>query len=101
MASNSAKYVICVKNDGYRASLVIRKVYRVLPDRAAKEQGLLRVIDESDEDYLFPEELFITVSVRETAKTKLSKLAGFRLRLSTSGKFKVSKTGKRATSSSH
>ena len=52
------QFVICVDNEGYPASLERWKVYRALPDRAASGHGLLRVIDESGEDYLYPEDAF-------------------------------------------
>ena len=53
-----AAEVLCVRNEGYPAGLELRKVYRVLADERASERGLLRVIDESGEDYLYPEECF-------------------------------------------
>jgi len=50
--------VFCVDNRGYPAGLELGGVYRVLADERASERGLLRVIDESGEDYLYPEECF-------------------------------------------
>lgn len=67
------QYVVCICNDGYRASLQVRRLYRVLPDAEAKKRGLLRVIDESDEDYLFPANLFATVELPEAVGRKLAK----------------------------
>ncbi|MGH2626639.1 MAG: hypothetical protein ACRDHY_08330 [Anaerolineales bacterium] len=61
-------YVLCVHHGGYEASLEPRKVYRALPDPAAEEHGLLRVIDESGEDYLFPASLFVRIAVPEEAE---------------------------------
>lgn len=61
-------YMICVQNRGYEASLDIMKVYEILPDRDAKKHHQLRVIDESGEDYLYPEKYF--ASVRFPAETK-------------------------------
>jgi hypothetical protein len=58
MARSSKQLVVCVKNDGYPASLEKRKLYVMLPDRAAEKHGLLRVIDESGEDYLYPKSFF-------------------------------------------
>ena len=52
------KFIICVDNDGYSASLERWKLYRSLPDREADSHGLLRVVDESGEDYLYPKEHF-------------------------------------------
>ena len=52
------QFVICVDNDGYPASLERWKVYRALPDRLADAHGLLRVMDESGEDYLYEKARF-------------------------------------------
>lgn len=51
-------FAICVENEGYGASLELWKVYRVIPDREAAEHGLMRVADESGEDYLYPTRFF-------------------------------------------
>ena len=48
---NGTQYVVCVANRGYRVSLVVRRLYRLIPDRDALQRGLLRIIDESGEDY--------------------------------------------------
>lgn len=56
------EFAICIANDGYPASLEVRKVYRVLPADTG-EDGFLRVIDESGEDYLFPEALFVRIDL--------------------------------------
>ncbi len=57
------QYVVCVRNEGYRASLVVRRIYECLPDPAAAKRGLLRVVDESGEDYLYPEGPFVAVGL--------------------------------------
>jgi len=53
-----SQFVICVDNDCYPASLERWKLYRALPDREADAHGLLRVVDESGEDYLYPKWYF-------------------------------------------
>jgi hypothetical protein len=53
-----SRFAVCISNKGYAASLEVRKVYRLIPDRAGAEHGLVRVVDEMGEDYLFPEECF-------------------------------------------
>ena len=53
--------VLCVRNEGYPAGLELREVYRVLADEQASRRHQLRVIDESGEDYLYPEEYFVFV----------------------------------------
>lgn len=55
--------VICVRNKGYSASLEKRKVYVAIPDVAAAKHGHIRIIDESGEDYLYPESFFIPVTL--------------------------------------
>jgi hypothetical protein len=57
--SQARQFVLCIENRGYRAALEPRKVYACLPDPAAKKLGLLRVIDGSDEDYVYPAALFV------------------------------------------
>jgi len=51
-------FVVCLSNDGYAASLEPRKIYVALRDAAAERKGLLRVVDESGEDYLYSRERF-------------------------------------------
>lgn len=65
------KYAVCVDNDGYPASLELHKIYELLPDDEAAEEGDLRVIDESGEDYLFPAACFEPVDVSERISTSL------------------------------
>jgi len=62
------RFVVCVKNDGYLASLEPRKIYPVLPDEKAAKHGLIRVIDESGEDYLYPTDFFVPIEVPKAAE---------------------------------
>jgi hypothetical protein len=62
-ATATGSYVLCVKNDGYPASLLVRRLYRRVPDRNAAAHGLLRVVDESGEDYLYPESFFVPIAL--------------------------------------
>lgn len=55
--------VICVDNDDYAASLERRKIYVALCDPAAEKKGLLRVVDESGEDYLYPKAFFRSIAL--------------------------------------
>ena len=57
--TSHSRFVICVKNAGYLASLEVRKLYEVLEDAVAEKDGMIRVIDESGEDYLFPGDMFV------------------------------------------
>jgi hypothetical protein len=53
------RFVVCVRNEGYPAALELRKVYRVLVDEPAAKRYQVRVVDESGEDYLYPQEWFV------------------------------------------
>ena len=57
------RFVICVDNSEYPASLELHKVYRVLPDAEAARDGDLRIIDESGEDYLYPATYFVVIDL--------------------------------------
>ena len=65
--SKPTAYALCIKNRGYPTALEIRKVYQLLPDPEAEDRGLLRVIDESGEDYLYPSAFFVSISVPRQA----------------------------------
>src|SRR5689334_20723445 len=62
-AKRRTRYVICVSNRGFAASLEKRKLYRLLPDQRARKLGLLRVVDESGAGYLYPAARFGLVSL--------------------------------------
>jgi len=65
--SRKKRYVLCVGNDKYPASLEVRKIYQHIPDLKAESHGQIRVIDESGEDYLYPLDLFIPIEVPQEA----------------------------------
>ena len=65
-------FVLCVRDGGYPASLEIRKVYRVLPDADGVADGLIRVVDESGEDYLYPKDLFVSIDLPPAAQPAFS-----------------------------
>ena len=56
-------FVGCISNQDYEASLELWKYYRVLPDENASTHGYLRIIDESGEDYLYPQHYFSQVEM--------------------------------------
>lgn len=64
----SSKYVVCIYNEGYPVSLELCTIYRMLPDDGEPELGLIRVIDESGGDYLYPDGWFIPVELTEAAE---------------------------------
>jgi hypothetical protein len=70
-AINHGKLVVCVKNTGYEASLERRKIYSVWADPEAKKHKMVRVVDESGEDYLFPEVFFLPVALPPAVRQAL------------------------------
>jgi hypothetical protein len=68
-------FVLCIDNRGYAASLEQRKVYRAMSDPVAEKHAMVRVIDESSEDYLFPAKLFVPITVPQAA-TKAFRVSG-------------------------
>lgn len=66
-SDSHSSYLLCVRNDGYPASLEVCKVYRAQPDAVAAARGFVRVIDESGEDYLYPSDFFVAVDLRQAA----------------------------------
>lgn len=67
MGQATQRYYLCIRNEGYAASLQIRTVYAGITDRNAESHGMLRIVDESGEDYLFPASLFVPIEVPEAA----------------------------------
>jgi hypothetical protein len=65
------EFAICIENKGNEASLILGKVYRVVPDERAAKDDLLRVIDESGEDYLFDEQQFVIVDFPRAVRKKI------------------------------
>jgi hypothetical protein len=64
---------VCVRNDGCE-DLQLRKLYQILPDETAESNGLLRVIDDSGEDYLYPALNFIPVTLPSAVEQTLAAL---------------------------
>ncbi len=67
-----ARFAICIHNAGYAASLEVGKVYRVLVDDDAAKHQLVRIIDESGEDYLYAESNFVPIELPEAAERVLT-----------------------------
>jgi hypothetical protein len=67
-------FAVCVANDGCD-DLSLGMLYRVMPDSAATSEGLLRVIDDSGEDYLYPAARFVVVAVPQAEEQKLLAVA--------------------------
>lgn len=63
MAKSAKQLVICIDNTGYEVSLERRKIYVALPDARAEKLRQIRVIDESGDDYLYPQKYFVAVAL--------------------------------------
>lgn len=66
--SQSKQLVVCISNEGYPTSLEKRKIYLVLRDLTAEKHGLIRVVDESGEDYLYSKTLFRSIALPQAVK---------------------------------
>ncbi|MBI4905947.1 MAG: hypothetical protein HY820_20095 [Acidobacteria bacterium] len=69
--SKPREYAVCLANTGYEASLEVRKLYAVLGDSAAEDHDLIRVIDESGEDYYYPTRFFQKIELPAELQRKL------------------------------
>jgi hypothetical protein len=65
------KFLLCIENEGYEASLELRKLYERLPDKEAERHKQVRIIDESGEDYLYPADFFAPIRLSVQTRTKL------------------------------
>ncbi len=65
------RYYVCINNEGYTVSLELRKIYEALPDPVAERHEQLRIIDESGEDYLYPAECFVVISLSQAVRQAL------------------------------
>ena len=64
-------FAVCLQNDGYTVSLERYKIYRVLPDEEALEDHELRIVDESGEDYLYPDTWFAPIELPQAVEKAL------------------------------
>jgi hypothetical protein len=72
-SKGARRYVLCIDNRAHRASLEKGKVYRAISDSSGERLGLIRVVDESGEDYLYPEEMFDPVELTKKAERALAR----------------------------
>jgi hypothetical protein len=72
---SAVKFVVCINNEDYPASLELHKIYRVLPDEDAATDGDIRVVDESGEDYLYPTEWFVPIELPQAVEESLLRAA--------------------------
>jgi hypothetical protein len=64
----SKQLVVCISNEGYPASLEKRKIYLALRDATADKRGLIRVVDESGDDYLYPKTFFRSIALPQAVR---------------------------------
>ncbi|MCC6453689.1 MAG: hypothetical protein IT328_01975 [Caldilineaceae bacterium] len=62
------QYVMCINNAGYLVSLTLHKVYKVIPDEKGERHAMIRIVDDTGEDYLFPVSRFVPVQIPEVAE---------------------------------
>lgn len=65
------RFVVCVRNTGFPASLELRKIYQALADLDAEAHGMLRVIDESGESYLYPQKFFLAIDLPQPVENAI------------------------------
>ena len=70
-ATAESRFAVCVRNEDCE-DLELRKVYQVLPDKRAERDGYIRVVDESGEDYLYPESYFVFVRLSRKARDAMA-----------------------------
>ena len=73
--SNEKHFVVCVRNDEYEGALELRKIYEVLEDRDAEPHEMIRVIDESGEDYLYPRDWFLAIQLPQNIEEAIVEIA--------------------------
>ena len=71
MKPPSKTFALCVDNADYEASLIRGKVYRILPDPRAAKDDLVRIVDESGEDYLYHRSYFVFVDFPKAVKKRI------------------------------
>ena len=69
------KYVICIDNAEYPASLEKRKIYEVVSAPSDTGAGMIRIIDESGSDYLYPESCFIEAPLPKDVEAAIARVA--------------------------
>ena len=71
-------FALCVDNADYEVSLIPGKVYPIVPDGRAAQDDLIRIVDETGEDYLYHKALFALVDSLEIVEMKLPAMAKLR-----------------------
>jgi len=76
MKTQTKPFALCIENTDYEESLIPGKVYRILPDPRAAQDDLVRIVDESGEDYLYHKSYFVFVDFPAAVKKKIRALEG-------------------------
>ncbi len=71
MKQPTKQFALCIENVGNEASLILGKVYRIIPDARAAKDDLVRIVDESGEDYLFDKSQFVFVDFPDAVRKKI------------------------------
>jgi len=71
MKQSTKEFALCIDNGGYEASLILSKVYPVIPDPRVAKDDLVRILDESGEDYLYHKSHFVFVEFSTAVRKKL------------------------------
>ena len=71
MKRPTKQFALCLENAGNEASLILGKIYRILPDARAAKDNLVRIVDESGDDYLFEKRQFAFVDFPLAVRKKI------------------------------
>jgi hypothetical protein len=71
MKQPTKEFALCIDNAGNEASLILGKVYAILPDPRAAKDDFVRIVDESGEDYLFHKDQFVFVDFPQAVRKKI------------------------------
>ena len=74
MRQPTKPFALCVDNTDYKASLIRGKVYRIIPDPKGAKDDLVRIVDESGEDYLYHKSHFVFVDFPRAVAKKIRSL---------------------------
>jgi hypothetical protein len=72
MNDEEPRYVVCIDNSEYPASLELHKIYQVIPDDQAEQDGDFRILDESGEDYLYASSRFVRIDLPAAVRRSLA-----------------------------
>ena len=72
---SNPRFVVCIDNSDYEASLELHKIYPVVPDPDAAQDGDLRIVDESGEDYLYSAARFVGIELPKALERTMLKKA--------------------------